>query len=54
MTKGQKITRRQALLLGLGTFASVNALPIVRNLGYSNGKLLAQTTQIQNRDFTVV
>lgn len=54
MARSQKMTRRQALLLGLGTFASVNVLPILRNSSDFSSQVLALEATPQERDFTVV
>lgn len=56
MAKGKRFTRRQALLLSFGTFASISALPMKSKLKDLNNQF--QTIQAalasENRDFTVV
>jgi endo-1,4-beta-xylanase len=56
MAKDKRLTRRQALLLGFGTFAGVNILPIAGNLKNLNDKVqtLPVALAAQDRDFTVV
>lgn len=56
MTKGTRITRRQAFLLGLGAFASVNALPMVGKLKELNSqfKTIQAAQKSEDRNFPVV
>lgn len=56
MAKGKRITRRQALLLGFGTFASVSALPLMNKLKDLNNQFetIQAALAAENRDFTVV